>query len=340
MEKKRTPGRQRSIRIEGEDVAVTYAELPFDQVQLDPNNPRFKYQLSKQTPGKPTQDAIKTFLLNLPGVRQHLFLSIRDHGGLMDPIVVTAKGHVAEGNCRAAVYLDLNSRQPEDKRWKTIPAYVLPHEVTSRQIAILQAEEHISGKIMWRTYEKAGHVHHMKTDLRMSEEAIAKALGTQPRVINRLLEAHETMTRHYLPKVEGTSGLKAWSYFEEFHKIKELSEFRKDEENRKKFAQWVSDGKFPKGASVRELPSILRNPTARAKLETEGYKAAIKEVRKEDPTKGSELFRQVRRTTEMLNKVKTPMIQQVRQSGADQQELRNLYGALKKLADAVDLKLS
>ncbi len=339
MEKRRTPGQPATIKIEGKAIPVLYAELAIEKVRLDPSNPRFKYQLSKHVPGKPTQEEIKAFLFDLPGVRQHLFVSIRDHGGLMNPIVVTADHVVVEGNCRVAVYSDLRGKQPGKKQWEVIPAYVLPRNVTDRQIAILQAEEHISGKIMWRSFEKAGHVHYMKTELGMELESIANALGTQLRVVERLLEAHETMSSHYLPKVKDNSGLKAWSHFEELHKIKELKEFRKNQKNRKQFANWVYEGRFPKAANVRDLPVILKHDNARAKLEADSYKAAMNEVAKVDPTKASRLFRQVRRTTVMLNQLKAPMLEQIRQRPADQQEFRNLYGALKKVADAVKLDL-
>lgn len=326
----------RSIVIEGKRVPVTYREIPIESVRLDPRNPRINYQrpTRDRAPAKP--DDLRDFVLGLSGVDK-LFTGIRDNGGLIDPIIVHGT-RVAEGNCRAAIFMKLHALMQKDPRWAKIPVEVLPQETTEREIAILQGMYHVNGKIQWRAYLQAAHLHDMKVRLKMGAEAIAKALSLQLRVVDRLLKAYEAMTAH-VPQAKKGKGLDAFSYFEELFKIRKLEEFRKSPANVKVFAALIKEKKIPLGQNVRDLPALLERPKAFEKLKTEGYKAAMAELGTADPARVYPVYKQIRATRELLEGLEAQQLVALQKQPAQQAELRGLYVALKKVAAATQIDL-
>src|SRR5205085_2731828 len=83
--------------------------------------------------------------------------------------------------CRAASTMRLHDASKIDARWQRVPVFLVP-EITDRQVAILQGQFHVAGKNKWRAYEMAGHLHAMRTELKMDVKSIARALGMQERV--------------------------------------------------------------------------------------------------------------------------------------------------------------
>ena len=138
-----------------------------------------------------------------------------------------------------------------------------------------------------------------------------------------LLDAYHAMTKHYV-KHNPTEDRKVWSYFHEFYRRKDLSDFRKDEDNVKLFAQLVKTKKIEKGADVRKLPLIIKNSKALQKLHNSGVKAAVEEIGKANPSAVFQVFRQVRRTTELLEDLKSEDLERIRTQPAEQKELQKL----------------
>jgi len=326
----------RMLTIEGKRVPVTYAEVDVDKVRLDPKNPRINYQRVQKDgrPAKPQE--LRDFVLGLPGVSD-LFKGIRDNGGLIDPIIVHGD-RVVEGNCRAAVFMKLRELMPKDSRWARLPAEVLPQETTDRQIAVLQGMYHVNGKIQWRAYLQAAHLHDMKVRLKMSPAVIAKSLSLQQRVVERLLKAYQAMTEH-VPQVKSGKGLEFFSYFEELFKIGKLEKFRSDEGNVKLFAKLIKEKKIPLGQNVRDLPALLEHPKVFQKLVTDGYKPARAALGATDPSKVYPIYKQVRETRELLEGLQAHELSALAEQPAQQGEIRGLYRAIKKVAAATHIDL-
>lgn len=326
----------RMLTIEGTRVPVTYTEVDVDKVRLDPKNPRINYQ-RVQRDGRPTKPKeLRDFVLELPAVSD-LFKGIRDNGGLIDPIIVHGD-RVVEGNCRAAVFMKLRELWPKDQRWARIPAEVLPQGTTDRQIAVLQGMYHVNGKIQWRAYLQAAHLHDMKVRLKMSPAVIAKSLSLQQRVVERLLKAYQAMTEH-VPQVKSGKGLEFFSYFEELFKIKKLEKFRSDEGNVKVFAKLIKEKKIPLGQNVRDLPALLEHPKVFQKLVTDGYKPARAALGATDPSKVYPIYKQVRETRELLEGLQAHELSTLAKQPAQQGEIRGLYRAIKKVAAATQIDL-
>lgn len=324
----------RTIVIEGQRIGLRYRELPPAEVRLDARNPRINYQQRKE---HASADELRDFVLTLHGVSD-LVIAIRENGGLIEPIIVDHRYRVIEGNCRAAVLHKLHAAKPTDPRWRKIPAHILPATTTPRQIAVLQGMYHVNGKIPWRAYLQAAHLHDMQTRLRMSMSAIAKSLGLQERVVDRLLSAYAAMSEH-MPQVKRGKGMEAFAYFEEFYKNGKLKEYRCNPRNVATFAKLVETKRLPHGRHVRDLPAIIVNPCAFKKLASEGHKAAMDELGTAQPSMVYPLFKQVKHTRDLLNNLQQHELLELREHSARQHELRELFHALRRVFATVGFAL-
>jgi hypothetical protein len=327
----------RTIFIEKTAVVVEPKQIPLDKIRLDPSNPRIQHAVKRAMKNGPlSQDRLCALILEQPGVPD-LFKSIRENGGLLEPIYVRPDGRVIEGNCRAASYLRLHRAAHGDKRWRTIPALLLPI-ISDRQVAVLQGHFHVAGKNKWRAYEKAGHLHTMHTKLGMDAKAIGCALGMQERVVTRLLQAYRTMTEEVLPRMKSGHGLDKWSHVEEFFKNKELEQYRGKPAQVTEFVDLVVNNKVRHGADVRKLPRILKHSRAARVLKKEGVERAISVVGQSDPTADSPVFKKLKEMTALLQGLTARDLQRLRAEKKPQQLLAGLFTALKDVAKAAGLK--
>lgn len=331
----KTPPEDRTITIENARVQVQYSEMPLDKIRLDPTNPRIQNEVRKRARA-PTQDDLVKLILDLPGVSE-LFKTIRDNGGVMDPIYVRKDGTVVEGNCRAAIYMSLRVRKPH-VRWDTIPALTLP-EVTPRQIAVLQGQFHVAGKNQWPAYEKAGHIHDM-VKLGMTLEDVARVLKLQKRVVEHLLVSYQTMTEQVLPRIKSGTGLDKWSYVYEFYKRKDLEPIRADPAKVTEFVDLVVTGKLKRGEHVRQLHKIMGNPRAKKALKKDGSEKAIIVVAKTDPAVTSPILRKLVDTTKALRSVATIDIRHIQESKESRDILLALHAAVREVANAAKVTLA
>jgi len=328
-----------TLTIENQQVAAIYEDLPLSQVRLDPDNPRVREQLRQLgVNGKVTPVQLRELILEISGVPA-LLRSVRENKGLHEPIYVRADGRVAEGNCRTAIYQFLKEAQPKETCWQRIPAWKLPTTVTERQIAVLQGHWHVAGKITWRAHEQAGHLHHMNTDLKMTPAEIAAAMRMTDLEVRRLLQAYETMTKDVIPRIKNADGREKFSYVLEFYKNKKLEDFRSKKENVKFFTDLVVKDKLKGGAEVRKLHKILGDERTKKMLKTDGYAKAIALVGKSDPTADSAMFRKLTSVTATLEKMRRPVLERIKSGTKEKQILRDLYVALKKVADATGVTL-
>src|SRR6266446_5062739 len=182
------------IILDGIRVQVRGQDLPLDSVQLDPTNPRVANTVAVSSfgTGASLQDCLRDYLWSDPDVHD-LYRSVLANKGLIERIIVRSNGVVAEGNCRTVVYRKLRENLPKDPNWKTIPARVLPADITDRQVAILLGELHVGGKNKWSPFEKAGHIHKLFSQHGLIQEEIAKLLKTSKTAVNHNFRAFDVM---------------------------------------------------------------------------------------------------------------------------------------------------
>ena len=327
------------MTVDNKVVKVVHEEVPIDQIELDCDNPRIKYRLSLElTNGKkPTDKELEKVILGLSEVKQ-LRRDIEHNGGLHERVVLQEsdgeKFKAIEGNCRTTCVRDLHSKNPNDQRWKKIPARILPKDVDPKHIAKLLTSYHVAGKIQWKAHEKAGQCYHMAHNLGMTQDEIAVAMHTSKGTVNRYLTAYGFFVDKFLKIDDGKYskvGEGKWSYFEEFFKKKELrNELVKNPKFGDDFCRWVGDGWLPQGADVRRLPTILKHPQARKEFEKgTSLEEVMKIIEKDEPEQGSDFFRLLGKMREACsNAAQVKEILRIRTDKVARQRLLDTYDAM------------
>lgn len=328
------------IVLAGIKVQVRGQELPLEQVVLDPENPRVANTVAATMTGSPAQvqQKLAETLWNDPDVHQ-LYHSVRDNGGLIERIIVRNNFVVAEGNCRTVVYRKLRENFPDDPRWQTVPARVLPADITDRQIAILLGELHVGGKNKWSPFEKAGHIYELSIRHGLVQDEIAKLLRTSKTAVNHNIHAYSALKNHYMAQYPGPGAARKFSYFYEAYKDPVLREwFKNSSESLDDFVRWVGTNKLTRGSDVRELKDIITIPRALEAFEKSGRQVARAVLEQHRPELTSPLFKLMVEMTDALDKARLDDVQRVRKdkSGGAKGIVRNLHEALERFTDLCD----
>jgi len=326
--------------LDGAKVLVRGQDLPLDAVQLDATNPRVAntVAVSEYGAGDVLQERLRDLLWSDPDVHD-LYRSILANKGLIERIIVRNNLVVTEGNCRTVVYNKLRQNFPRDERWRTIPARVLPADITDRQVAILLGELHVGGKNKWSPFEKAGHIHKLLTQYGMVQEEIAKLLKTSKTSVNHNFRAFDVMKNKYLVAFPGPGAVRKFSYFLELYKKPELREWvTQSPEAVDDFVQWVGRNKIARGEDVRELQDIVTNPRALVAFKEHGRDSALKILEKDRPDLTSPLFKLMVEMTKALDDARLDEIQKVRKdkSGGARTIVKNLKHTLERFVDLCD----
>jgi ParB-like chromosome segregation protein Spo0J len=328
------------IVLDGKKVLVRNLDLPLDDVELDPTNPRVvnTVSISNYGEGEALQKGLRELLWRDPDVHS-LYRAVLENKGLVERIIVRRNGVVAEGNCRTVVYRKLRENYPDNPLWHSIPARVLPEDITDRQVAVLLGELHVGGKNKWSPFEKAGHMYALFSQFGITQEEIAKLLRTSKTSVNNNIHAFAAMKEKYLLAFPGTGAVRKFSHFMELYKNPDLREWAKRSGSAlDDFVQWVGTGKLPGGADVRGLNDIISNPAALAALHTTGHAAALKVLEKDRPELTSELFKKMIEMTEALEDARLDDIQRVRndKTGGARAIVRNLKATFDRFVDLCD----
>ena len=321
------------ITLDGKRVQVQSIDLPLDEVTLDPNNPRIAntVAIGITETGAALQARLETLLWADDDVRD-LYRQVLINKGLIERIIVRPDHRVVEGNCRTVVYRKLREKQPNEARWRNIPARVLPDDIADRDVAILLGEMHVAGKNTWTPFEKAGHVYRMHNDFALVQDEIALRLRMSKSKVNQLIRAFDMMKNQYLPKYPGPASSRKFSYFEEVFKKPPLRDWiLATPQNERQFIDWVGKGRLDQGAQVRDLPAILEDEEAIAALTRDGFAAAQRVLAEDNPVITSKLFKRMVEMTDALRKAQLDDVQRVRQ--AKNSRARKIVQELKESLD-------
>ncbi|MBL8199674.1 MAG: hypothetical protein JNK40_01765 [Chromatiales bacterium] len=321
----------------GTRVQVRSLDLPLDEAELDSTNPRIAntVALNHLSEGPAMQRHLENTLWGDPDVRQ-LYQSIRENKGLVERIIVRADGVVAEGNCRTVVYRKLRTNFPNDPTWKSIPARILPENISQKQIDILLGELHVGGKNEWSPFEKAGHIHALFSKHGLTQDEIAKLLHTSKTSVNHNIRAFGAMKDNYLPAYPNPSSVRKFSYFLELYKKPTLRDWvTNDASALDRFVKWVGTDKIGKGASVRHLDAIIQNTAALKAFDKGGMPAAQPILMRDSPELSSPLFKSMVEMTKTLEDARLDDIARVRgdKAGGARVIVQDLKGALDKFVD-------
>lgn len=232
-------------------ITVHSCALPHSELKFYPENPRIYSEVWLDENDAPSQAQIFAILSKTEHVRETLVPSIRNNGGLIEPILVR-DNVVLEGNSRLAAYRLLSQQEPE--RWRHIRARVLPSTITESEVFSLLGEYHMVGKKDWPPFEQAGYLYRRFKHHSVEEQDLAAEVGLSPAKVRHAVNVYGFMVDHD----DRTS--EKWSYYDELLRGRRFNDARKLYPNFDEvIAGKIKDGEIARAVDLRDqLPKITK----------------------------------------------------------------------------------
>jgi hypothetical protein len=242
-----------TLLLRGKVLRVFACSLPQADLRFYAENPRIYSALWDQMSegNEPTQEEIFRALAKGEHVRETLVPSIRNNGGLIDPILVR-KGVVLEGNSRLAAYRLL--AQSDHEKWRHIRARVLPDDIGDSAVFSLLGEYHMVGKRDWQPYEQAGYLYRRSRLQQSTVEVLSAEVGLVRSKVEHLIAVYGFMVDH------NDRSPDRWSYYDELLKGRRFDSVRKLYPKFDDFiAQKIASGEVARAVDLRDdLPKVVK----------------------------------------------------------------------------------
>jgi hypothetical protein len=291
--------------IQGVSVSLTLIGVDPTEVHLDHSNPRIGFsmrQLEGHERGDPACALLLTSQEDTEGLKRSIILS----GGVQEPIYVRHDMSVAEGNRRVVAMRAAAEENPDDSRFRNMPAWLFPRNTPEGVIQDLLNEIHLGSVRGWAPYEKALQMRGLiKTGL--VHEEIGERYRMTAMEVRQHIEAADVMDKLYFPITRDPADAEHRAKFSYFLEFLKSSKLRRHAESMPdlphKFARWVRDGQINTGAKVRRLTKVLEHDEALSLLEVRGFDAAEQFLARTDPRE-QELYAMMERTRGRLQQLK------------------------------------
>lgn len=234
-----------TILIRGEEVDVKRGKIDHKILKFYPENPRL-YSLVNPDEGEPDQEVIQHRLVKMDHVKE-LIQSIKENGGLMEPIFVHGETYeVLEGNSRLAAYRRLSEDDPFT--WAAMKCVLLPPTFEKERIFAFLGQLHIVGKKDWAPFEQAGFLYRRHKREGISVDEIAAQINLPRAEIRNLIKTYE-----YMLSI-GDTDINKWSYYFEFIKSRKIASIVKKTPKFEPFlVNKIKAGEIKKAVDVREV---------------------------------------------------------------------------------------
>jgi hypothetical protein len=197
------------LLLRNKKIPVTLADISQSKLKFYLENPRL-YSLAREEGHDPTQEEVEDLLAEMDHVKQ-LVQSIKENGGLIDPVIVQGGSNIVlEGNSRLAAYRLLAKQDPI--KWGLIRAKVLPADIGEAEIFSLLGEYHIIGKKDWAPFEQAGYLYRRHISHKITIDQLARDINIGARKIGHLIDTYQFMLDN------GERDVERWSYYDEYLK--------------------------------------------------------------------------------------------------------------------------
>ncbi|AEV30223.1 putative transcriptional regulator [Sphaerochaeta pleomorpha str. Grapes] len=222
------------------------------------DNPRVYSSLRNIDDSVPTQEEIEKHMCDMESVKQ-LRLSIKENGGLIDPLIVRERDFVVlEGNSRLAAYRLLCKTDPV--KWGKVKCTVLPADIDEAAIFTLLGQYHIVGRKDWSPYEQAGYLYRRKKNTKIPISDIARELGIAESQAKNYIRVFE-----YMITIDDLVQSR-WSYYEELLKNKSIQKaIDINPTYEKVIVAQIKTGQIEAAADIRKIGKIASLKTKKGK---------------------------------------------------------------------------
>ena len=332
-----------SITVGDTTIATEIQLISIDDLKYYADNPRI-FSIIKQLGEHVTQDEIEKNLWNQDSTKD-LYQDIKRNGGLLEEIIVRGN-EVLEGNSRLCAYRHLRKQAMEanDKnsieRWSFIRAKIIPDNIADEIVFGILGILHIRGKAQWRPYEQASYLYRQQTTFKKKPRDLANQIGVNPADIENMIEAYKLMESHKITDPN------RFSYFVEFAKSRKLQDTKEylppNIVLEDKFSEWVKDDKIPRAEAVRELPTILKDSSARKKF-LDGqlsFEEALEIARDRHPEAVSSFYNKLKKASEAMSNAEEQRIrEEVSQDPQKRFIVTELYKTARRFVRAVGIEV-
>jgi hypothetical protein len=306
------------ITVGGTKIKCEISELEILGLQYYLENPRVNSVLSQYSKEKVDQQVIEEELWKLDSTKD-LFRDIKQHGGLIEEVIVRGK-EVLEGNSRLCAYRQLYKKAATDEKacWRYIRAKVIPDETTQEQIFVILGILHIKGKAEWRTYEKAAYLYKMNVVFGRNVSDISSMIGISDAEIKNMIQSYETMNHGNVTELE------KFSFFVEFFKNRELAKIKEEDPTVVvRFVEWVKRDRIPRAESVRDLPLILKDKKARKLFvnQDEDFEYCLNIASTRHPDRVDTFYRNLKKATRTIAEAPIPKIKEDIENNANKKDI-------------------
>jgi hypothetical protein len=264
---------------QGRKIPAKLVSVPIRQLRLSPTNPRIRHKLPSSE-----ESEIEEWLWREEGTRT-LYNEIRYSGGLSEKPIIDSNLFVIEGNRRIVCLRRLddqvkNGELPNypENTFEKVQSLMLPTDVHPKDVDLLVARVHVSGKSEWSPLNQAEQIFDMMSKHSMQANEVASALSISPQRISVMSEAFRATLEYgsRFPDEEG-KWIHKFSYFYELFRRRQLRDWAREGKNLAQFMELVS-GEKPKlwlGSQVRDLGVIIADKKAFGLLLSGGFERAF-----------------------------------------------------------------
>lgn len=235
------------LKLCGQEINLLVGDHHVDDLQFFPENPRI-YSIVCSGDKNPSQDEIHKRLSEMSHVKL-LIQSIKNHGGLIEPLIVRSN-IVLEGNSRLSAYKTLANKDPV--KWGKVRCKVLPDDTPDDLIFTLLGEYHLKGKKDWAPYEQAGYLYRRFMHHGVQKQQIAKELAISVKKVTHDINVYGFMVKH------NEEDINKWSYYDEYLKNSINKKARKDFANLDEVVvEKIKTGEIPTAVDLREKLKVV-----------------------------------------------------------------------------------
>lgn len=326
-------------------MAGVQQDLPVHDVELDRDNPRIRRFLEAYE-GELTDDRI-ALALDVAGdfdgegngatTPEKLRNSILAYGGIMQPIIVNreADGRLVciEGNTRLYIYRQFDAEKVEGN-WSHIPAIV--HDgLQGDGMDAIRLQAHLVGPRAWDAYSKAKYQYELHYKHLMPLDRLVELCGGDRRDVQKSINAYADMENHFrkLHEPGEPYDTQRFSGFVELQNTKVKTAILKAGLSLDDFASWIKDGRIGGLATVRQLPRVLADKTAKSVFLKKGIKAALDAIEKPEVSadlRNATISQLARALTEKIETLPYAEMKRL-QANPDDDAIRYIVDALEAL---------
>jgi hypothetical protein len=329
------------ISVIGQKIQTKIEDIDISKLNYWKENPRIN-SIIKQSFGNKniSNSEIEQLLWEKVDSVHDLFQDIKNHGGLIDEILVR-NNIVLEGNCRLCAYRYLYKRAEEQNdedemlKWSYIKARIIPADTDDEVIFAILGIWHIKGKTQWDTYEKAAYLKRLNTDYDYSFKAIADSISQSEKFVKDHIEAYDLMVKHNVYTLE------KFSYFYELVKNKHLKEiFNIEPKIKTEVIEAIIGERFRRGEEIRDLPKVLKDKKAKKEFlqEKVEFNEALETTKDRHPEHEDTFYNQVKKLTTSITSCSVEKLEEIKKDGKKKYLFEKLLKELKSFCKKINAK--